>query len=176
MNYAGLSSRNTSTSCSSQPKLRQRFCQMSLQGTAENAHWLWARSRHIHQKWEEKIKNGFLTTELDEVPWELCKCNCLSATRTTPALFKEVMCTLCTHYPRCVLGHLPGQWPKEPSAKCLSAWQRRDLFLLQVVMHYSQYYYIVIRNPETAAEMEPYWASCFQSTNQEKVTLLMTLH
>lgn len=28
-------------------------------------------------------------------------------------------------------------------------------------MHYPQYYSTVIRNPETAAEMEPYCASCF---------------
>lgn len=39
---------------------------------------------------------------------------------------------------------------KEPPAKCLSAWQGRDLFLLQVVTHCPQYYFAIIKNPEPA--------------------------
>lgn len=88
-----------------------------------------------------------------------------------PPLFKEAMCTLWTHCPRYVLGHLSGQWQKEPSAKHLSAWQKRDWFLLQVVMHYPQYYYTVIKNPETAAEMEPYCTSCFPKHKPREITL-----
>lgn len=80
----------------------------------------------------------------------------------SPHLCLKRSCVHCKHIIlEYVLGHLSGQRGKKPSAKCLSAWQRRDLFLLQVVMHYPQYYFTVIRNPETAAEMEPYCASCF---------------
>jgi len=60
-----------------------------------------------------------------------------------------------------VLDHVLGQWQKEPSVKCLSVWQRRDLFQLQVEIHCPQYYFAIIRNPETAVEMDPYCASCF---------------
>lgn len=81
-----------------------RFCQMNLEGTAENANWPWARNRDRYQKWGEKIKSGLVTTELDVVLWELCKCNCLCAIWTTLALFKEVLCTLWTRYPRVCAG------------------------------------------------------------------------
>lgn len=98
--------------CSSQPKLRQRFCQMNLQGTAENANWPWPRSRDRCQKWREKIRRGFLTTELDAVLWELCKHSCLCAIWTTPPCLKR-SCVHCEHIIlENVLGHLSGQWRK----------------------------------------------------------------
>lgn len=73
-----------------------------------------------------------------------------------PHLCSKRSCVRCKS-----MGHVLCQWQREPTAKCLSAWQRRDLFLLQVVIQCPQYCFAVIRYPGTARETEPYCASCF---------------
>lgn len=79
-----------------------------------------------------------------------------------PHLCLKRSCVRCKHIIlEHVLGHVLCQWQREATAECLSAWQRRDLFVLQVVIHCPQYYFAVIRNPGTAGEMEPYCANCF---------------